>query len=302
MQRAAITFGCAASAGLLGLLLIWQDGAKWRIPDGRLYLSPAEMRAEESSLCQGTDVIDGVDLGGQAGQPILTCSHNINADQDIYVWGDSHARHLLPGLVEAFPDQNIHILYFTSCMAQSGVGDFIHDYQGRSALREACVDRNRGAIAYFQNLSPTSVILHQYFGYEGQFSSQWYSATEELFETLESRGHRVAFIGGVPRPGVSVAECVAVTALFTNGFIEGRCAVNSELAMQVTGWNAEVAVHLSRHFIDVSPVFCSNEFDCRATDGSTLLYRDTHHLTVYGSRQLIRSIGAELSQLINIAQ
>ena len=258
------------------------------------------MRDLESALCQGTHLKGGVPLGGKAGDPIITCSHDIKSDKNIYVWGDSHARHLLAGLIDTYPAYNIHILYFSSCLSQSGFGGFIYAYEGRTALKEACIDRNRRALEFFQTQGSTSIILHQYFGYEGQFSEAWYDATQKIIDTLALHGHRVAFLGGVPQPGVSLIECLAVPATITIWMNERRCRGNPVLAQRIVHWNKDLSARFPHNFVDISPVFCADSTYCSAIDGNTLIYRDKHHLTFYGAKKMIQAVEYRLSKLLGI--
>lgn len=62
----------------------------------------------------------------------------------------SHARHLVPGLSEVFPDYKIKIMYFSSCLAQSGILDWTYEYEGRKAYAEACIARNQRMLAFFK--------------------------------------------------------------------------------------------------------------------------------------------------------
>lgn len=302
MWRWMITGACAALALGLAALAIWQDGAGWRIPQERIYPSAKQMRAEESALCLGTDELDGVKLGAKPDQPIITCSHDRGAQQDIYVWGDSHARHLLGGLVAAFPAHNIHILYFTSCLAQSGSAGYVYTYEGREALAQGCLDRNARARSFFtEQAAPSAVILHQFFGYEGQFSPQWYAATDALIALLEGAGHRVVFLGGVPRPEIALGDCLAVPRLIPAAQLQRRCVGDEKEIQAVVTRNAELAERFAPQFLDVSDFFCDAAGRCRATEGSTLLFRDARHLTVEGARQMLLYLREELGRRLGIA-
>ncbi|MDB9707891.1 SGNH hydrolase domain-containing protein [Planktotalea frisia] len=300
MMRWFITLGAAILALTLGGFIVVQEGAPWRVLSERIYPTAKEMRAQESALCQGTDVRDGVTLGGKANQPIITCSHDIGAQESLYVWGDSHGRHLLAGLIDSFPEHNIHILYFTSCLAQSGSAGYVYTYEGRDAFERDCLDRNARARAFFEQLKPSAVLLHQYFEYEGQFSDAWFAATDEIIAGLEASGHRVAFIGGVIMPGVALGSCLAVPALISDVQLSRRCLGIPEPADRILARNDNLAQRFADHFVNVNDFFCPKSGPCLTTDGSTLLFRDKHHLTLEGSRMMIQAIRPRLSQLLRL--
>lgn len=300
MNRVLVTVGSTIFTLTLALLIIWQKGADWRIPADRLYPTAKEMRAMESALCKGSDKLHGVRLGSAPGDPIITCSHNVGSEQNIYVWGDSHARHLLAGLISSYPDHNIHILYYTSCPAQSGSNGFVSNFEGREALKQGCVERNAKAKALFAEAKPTAIILHQLFGYDGQFSPEWYAATEEIIELLEGAGHRVAFLGGVPRPGVAMADCVAVPAIISDAQLARRCKGNPTLSHTIVSRNTELSKRFPKNFVDLNGFFCTSPKSCYASRGTTLLFRDKHHLTVWGARMLLSHVQPRLSAVLNL--
>lgn len=300
MMRWMLTLGPAILALALGALIVVQQGAPWRIPPERVYPSAKAMRADESALCGGTDVLDGVNLGNKPDQPIITCTHDIGSEKNLYVWGDSHGRHLLAGLIEGFPGHNIHILYFTSCLAQSGTAGYVYTYEGREALAQGCLDRNARARAFFKQAAPSAVILHQYFEYEGQFSDAWFAATDEIIAMLEASGHRVAFIGGVAFPEIAMGPCLAVPPLISDARLSQRCVGQEQPAKRIQERNEQLAERFADHFVPVNDFFCSREGQCRTTDGSTLLFRDARHLTLQGARMLIAHIRPRLSQLLGL--
>lgn len=299
MLKHWICFSCAAATIALSSTFIFQDGAKWRIPDERVYPSSNEMRNMESALCNNTHIINGTELGNEADEPIITCSHNTQSSKNIYVWGDSHARHLLPGLVSNFPNYNIHILYFTSCLAQSGIKNFIYEYENRTALRDACVSRNKRAMEFFKKRKSDHILIHQYFGYKGQFSESWHASTNHIIEELSKYGHRIAFIGAVTRPMKPLGDCIAVPITIPENLLSWRCKGDQEVQKEVFELNDELEKNLGNFFINTNNVLCKSSMNCISVEGSNLIYRDNHHLTLYGSNKLISGIRNNINKIFN---
>ena len=277
-RRRAVVWPATAVL-VLGAGLASNNGSDWRIPHDRRHDGAVAMRTQESAFCDDMPVSD---------TDLITCRHEISPEAaTIYVWGDSHARHLIGGLAQVFPDHNIRILYFTSCLAQSGIGPYLYAYEGRRQLAEDCVARNRAALQMFADHPPTAVILHQYFGYEGQFSEAWFTATDIVMSELRGAGHAALFLGGVRQPGRGFADCRAVPALISDRMLDRRCAPDPDLGAEIEAQNDAIAIRLGANFIVPDRAFCLDDGLCQAIDGGTLLFRDGHHLSVAGAERLL---------------
>ncbi len=217
----------------VALQTISYQGASWRLPNDRKFATPKELRALESEYCGNTNLLGGVELGSKASEPLVTCSRIIDEQKAVYVLGDSHARHLLAGLSEAFPNNTISVMYFTSCLAQSGILNFTYNYEGRRILAEACVQRNQRALEFFKNEPPSTIIIHQYSGYDGDDSREWLEASSYLIKELTSFGYKVVWVGSVLRPDILVTDCLAVPFIYSDKYLSKRCKGKQETIKKI---------------------------------------------------------------------
>ncbi len=294
MKRSLILIGLISAVLILSATIIYQDGSTWRIPDERRFVDIETLRDAESDYCD--EKKKGLPKPND-NSILITCSREVSPDlPSIYVWGDSHARHLIAGFSDAYPDHNVRILYFTSCLAQSGIGPFNYLYNGRAKLAEGCRTRNENALEYFRNHEPTSVVIHQYFGYEGQFSATWQDSTRLILSELTSYGHRVAFVGGVVQPGKDIGNCLVVPKIISNSLLAKRCSGDKSLSTDIVSQNLKLSEQFPDHYINPNSFFCDSNGECRGFDDG-LMFRDRHHLSVDGSRRLIKHLRADLAIL-----
>jgi len=194
---------------------IKSDGLPSRVPSDRHVTGAVEQREIESAYCNGSHSDEnGRSFGNRLGDPLISCDVNPQAEKTIYILGDSHARALVPGLAKSYPGYRIAVMYFTSCHAQSGIDQYIYDYEGRRALKEACVVRNRNAMKLFAEIPKSAIIIHQFAGYHSDKSPEFYKAGAEQLRQLQLMGHDVVWLGSVVRPNKLLEGCNVLPASF----------------------------------------------------------------------------------------
>jgi peptidoglycan/LPS O-acetylase OafA/YrhL len=276
------------------------NGAEWRIPEARKLQTPKELRSIESRYCNGTNIIKGREIGNRSSDPLVTCERRRLGKKTIYVVGDSHARHLLPGLSETFPNITVSVMYFTSCLAQSGIHDWVYEYEGRRALAKACVQRNQKALEFFRNEPATTIILHQYSGYQNDSSEKWYRAADILVTELENIGHNIIWIGSVLRPNVLLTDCVAVPNIFSDSQLIKRCQGDKKIAQSIYEKNLTLARRFPNNYININNFFCPNNHisSCSPYKLGSPLFRDKHHLTPQASIKLIEVYKSKIEAML----
>jgi hypothetical protein len=150
----AFGLGCAMLVLLLVLpaSTIWATGgAAWRIPEDRVALTNAEWRdVERKAYCDN--------FGDAVPRALFTCQNFRNADRDLFIWGDSHAQHLVAGASQAFPDRNIYVAYMTGCVPQSGFLGYVRG-EPTADLTKDCIERNKQMLEFLGHHRKSAVIV-----------------------------------------------------------------------------------------------------------------------------------------------
>ncbi len=281
-SRPAYGLGCAilAIATLVPSSMIWAgSGAPWRIPDDRIMKSNRQWyNAERQQYCNS--------ISPDAPADIFTCQNYRGKERSIVIWGDSHALHLVSGFSERFNDRNIYISYMSGCEPQSGFLNFVRPLDSEKDTK-ACADRNRRTLEMLETGKYDTVVV----------TSAKRNTPAIVAEPLNYIMDRLAAVDGLTsiylgdfiRPGVEMIDCVQVPDyVIRDSIIAARCRGDATWADRELTYNDEIK-NLIPGFVDVEPIQCP-ERSCLFFDGSTPLFRDTHHLTIPGSVKFIAAI------------
>lgn len=258
------------------------DGWPWRVPENRRSLSDAEWRKiETKKYCQNWD--------SSKTRELVTCQNYRGAAEDVFLWGDSHAQHLIAGISEAYPDYNIYVLHKARCEPQRGLGGY---FQSRSSNENrACVKRNLKALKFFTSYKPSVVILSSTRRRSDPHAIA--KSTEVILSDLRKAGHEPFVLGDFVRPGKDIRACRNVPAwFFSDSFQDSRCAADASLATNEISYNKQLA-ELVVDFVNPVPFQCPRG-QCTYLANGISLFRDSHHLTTEGSIYLIQRMRSVL--------
>ncbi len=243
------------------------NGWTWRVPGDRItkVTSPIDMRS-----CKRRNP----DLDRR----LVTCQNFRGKDKDLFVWGDSHALHLAPGLWNAFEDYNIYILYRSACTPQSGFGGYVRN-RSTAAETRGCVSRNERALRFFLDGPPRNIIITSAKRETPELMAE---LTNPIVQQLRDTGNNVVVLGDFMRPSVNLVDCTAAPALVvSDAWIRARCAGNDRAATRELAYNDGMKA-LVANFVSPNDVQCPNG-TCQFFDGTRLLFRDDHHLSSDGA-------------------
>ncbi len=283
-RLALVSTGTAASLFLFGGWAWAGDGLPWRVPLRRQGMTSQEWRAAERPFCRAWHT--GMD------RALVPCQNDRGTSQSIFIWGDSHALHLVPGMSETFPQHNVFALYNPGCLPVNGLG--VDDRVDTRAATDACRSHNRAALQFLQRQRPSVVVLS---ASKRGAPAQVAAATGALRSVLRSAGHRVVVLGDFIRPGKSLVQCRAVPDwVIGDARVSRRCQPDLRFRDRES-WYSDMFLAGVPGAIDVRSVQCP-EGTCRFFQDETPLFRDSHHLSVRGSTIFV----AELRDRLGIAE
>jgi len=279
---------CAALISVPSYSAYAQNGWQWRIPQKRLVTVDVDQnRALVKQDYCSSFAPEGTFAGDH--RDIITCQNYRGKKHDIYIWGDSHALHLAAGFAAVYKNYNVHVLYQSGCVPQSGFAGYVRDF-GSSQTQE-CQDRNHQALEAFKLAPPAHIYLTSAKRSRPQTVAR---ATKAVLKSLGGTEHNVRFMSDFIRPGKSLLDCMNVPSfVLSDQDVARRCTGNEKDAVRELKYNEQLA-KLMPQMIDVTGAQCSGG-NCKFTHNGKLLYIDSHHLNIPGSEHFIHKIRRQLA-------
>lgn len=222
------------------------------------------------------------------------------------VWGDSHADHLLPGLLKYAPQENWLLLGQSSCPPLLGVQSFW------TGFKDTCATANKIALQIIlENPAIDTVILASLGpfyvsdkGYAAQHLGKYAPSGFVLRSEKAENGHKSKaklFAEGLDLTINKLRKAGKKIILFQDvpeiPFMPDRC-LNRPLApskschilknevLKRQKIYKSVLTQLKKHHPDIlifNPIDLMCKQDCQLTYQHHLIYRDSHHLSIAGS-------------------
>ena len=213
----------------------------------------------------------------------LRCKQSKQGVPDVVLLGDSHAEHLFIGLAEAKPKLNVAF--------------YILDH-------EPFVNRPAFSVIFnelLNNKKSQHVIITMAYGMrfnEDNGNEDGKDLYEGLFATIKSlkySGKTVSLVGDIPRYQTDPESCKYATQ---REEISLLCQLSiSEADSQALLYSAilkSLSKELDVVYFEIDKLLCGDS-SCGMTKGKFVLYRDFHHLNIFGSKL----VGNYLAQKLN---
>lgn len=271
-------------------LVVWaQNGWHWRVPEHRLIVeSNADIRREVVRRYCSSPAPEN-SFAGQHPE-IISCSNYQGSRHNIYVWGDSHALHLVPGLSQVYDKYNVYVLHISGCPPQSGLGGYLHRYRVE-AESKACADHNKRVLAALKDAEPAHIIVSS--AKRGR-PAEIASTNRQIVNELSRTSHELRFLADFIRPGKNLLDCVSVPALLIEDEdIKLRCMGDFAWAKRELRYNEKLGEKFPE-LIEIADLQC-HELVCKYFHAGEPLYRDDHHLSIEGSVYFIKAARPRLS-------
>jgi hypothetical protein len=298
---ACLLSGASALAVLaaLGAVTLAKNGFAGRLPqDGSAHVGSGSYI---DAACLETGRFEGALFCRRSERPL-----------SVAVVGDSHANHLMPGLIEVLAEDGIGAIHVGDggCPGLPGV-QALSPYGNRlcGAATRAYVEFILSNAQIRTVLIATRVSLYgdPASGYRLQEEGGDAPAAdtraanvallqrgyESLIARLQAAGKRVILVTEVPRLQFHPRECIGGRPFRLNpGAIRQPCTQSADPALveaSVRLARALAAAHPGAVVFDPSAVLC-RAGECAAVADGHLLYRDHDHLSVEGSRRIAEQL------------
>jgi peptidoglycan/LPS O-acetylase OafA/YrhL len=207
------------------------------------------------------------------------------------LFGDSHAEHLISGIINQDKLNSWLFIGRSSCPPVSGVSVVL------SLSVKNCQQISEKSLGIIENIPSIHTVVLSFYGNYVEFSKQiasdeflttnrselFYLGLEKTVRELESHGKSVVVIIDIPELPFVPRNCLR-PSLFGSQYTCKLLTV-SALEKQIdlrAMLQRLVKAHPNVRLYDPIGLFCDGE-NCRYETGNHLLYRDSHHLSLTGS-------------------
>jgi hypothetical protein len=207
----------------------------------------------------------------------------------VLLWGDSHAAQLYPGLARVQSTHSFDIVQWTAAGCPPTAIRVLEE-------SPTCPSRRATAFKNLAHLNPDTILLAgawELYMEKGESEADIIRSLTETIRHLEMDGDKEIFVFGPgPTWNTSLAsDLFRFMATRRMNEIPERYGHPLETTWHLDAAMAEQAHALGVHYVSVLNYFC-NKSGCRTVGDRTiskpdLLYFDSNHLTVSGSRDLI---------------
>jgi len=241
-------------------------------------------------------------------------SQNSEVAPTIAVLGDSHADHSFPGIADALPSSNIVFFGTPSCPPLDGIMSYGYGdkyqctHMNQRVLEYVASEKNIKVVILafampfyyadkgvaFQHLGPNEPILWNVDAIEHR-SNRFDMVSQSLQRTVEKllkEGKQVVLMLDAPELPFMPAHCIdrgknlqsQVCFVRLDSYMKRQESMRNFIQTNLIGKNGF-------WLYDPMDVFCEDS-KCHMQKGDRFLYRDSNHLSIYGSDQVGMSLAS----------
>lgn len=231
---------------------------------------------------------DGTADQAVAALPPQCMTGKIDSATAVMVWGDSHARHLLPGLSDAAVRSGIALIpqHKSGCRPGLTRGRYPSGVENRREDR--CRAFNRAVLEEIDRIRAKGGLRGVILASRWSRDDGWREDLHLLLRELRGRGLNIAIIADPPYFPSDVPACLARRG-------PDRCATTPERqALETASLRQIAAAEPGVRVWDPASVLC-RDGRCEVVADGKVLYSDWHHLSLAGSLRLGHYLGEPLA-------
>jgi peptidoglycan/LPS O-acetylase OafA/YrhL len=279
----------ATATACLALIVVVNAGFPGRIPQEVRVLSN---RQDMLKL----DCREMIKLVGDKRKRCIVGAPWATASKHAVIWGDSHAKHLVPILDRPAREQNLAVALWSGCPPFIDNESLQREKRNAPAYSENCARSRREVLSWLRKTKDVDLVI---------ISNAWAIYPEALFagaaidrwrpeeamrrieenlrstiETIDPNRLSVLFVGDVPRPGFNVPDCALQSAAglwrepckkFREFFTTEERPIEKVLAKLADGTDRV-------YFLDTQKSMCADPKGCTIRIQGEIIYRDPNHL------------------------
>lgn len=213
---------------------------------------------------------------------------DVTRDPTVVLIGDSHAYHMLYGLMKYYDGLGENLLLLSTRFPYWGLKSDGNPYQDAT---QPMLEKALGMDTVKTVVISTNLRFHT--SPEAQTTID---AARETFRRFLGAGKRVIFVRDVPALGFDPRSCIKRAGVASSATRE-PCAITRAAWNQQMEYHDQVVTRLAREFpqvgwFDAAAPLCDKDH-CHAMIDGRLMYRDENHLTLEGDLLIGRHFAAE---------
>lgn len=209
-----------------------------------------------------------------------SCLTTNNQYTDVIIVGDSHALHLMPGLIESNSNLNFKFIYLD--------GNPFLEYDYFEDVETYFTSTEKNKIVVF---SMAYYVRHESF-------DNLYSSLKHNVKAFSQGGHKIVFVTDIPTYLIDAESC---NFLSKDGKINKNCSITrNRYDVQKNIYSSALQRLVDEHenisIVDLDDYFC-DEISCSMIVNNALLYSDDDHLNIAGSIYVSPAIISKIMDL-----